>query len=129
MEKNYPPNLEELESKDYDGLLWGIVEDGTLFTAFRVRETKKKKPKPHELGFHYNILCFRNQDEGSIDIFEAIIGDPQKYAQGLSRVGYNGLMFKSRFLTKKEMSDGFEAALTNYGFAPKVVKKILKQFK
>lgn len=121
--------VSELESKDYDGLVWGIEEDGTLFTAFTVKESKKKKPKPHELGYRYNILCFRAQDEDSIDVFEAIIGDPQAYALGLSRVGFNGLMFKSKYLTKAEMNEGFEGALINYGFAPNVVRKILKSFK
>lgn len=118
-----------LESNNYDGLVWGVEEDGTLFTGFNVKETKKKKPKPHDLGYSYNILCFKECDDNSIDVFEAIIGDPYAYALGLSRVGLNGIMFKSKFLTKAEMRDGFESALVNYGFSKKIVNGILKKFK
>lgn len=117
------------ENNDYDGIVWGVEEDGTLFTGFNVKDTKKKKPKPHELGYRYNILCFKECDDKSIDVFEAIIGDPYAYALGLSRVGFNGIMFKSKFLTKAEMQDGFESALKNYGFSAKVVSGILKKFK
>lgn len=127
-DQEFPP-LTSQEAKDYDGLVWGVEEDGTLFTGFNVKETKKKKPKPHELGYRYNILCFKECDDKSIDVFEAIIGDPYAYALGLSRVGFNGIMFKSKFLTKAEMQDGFGSALKNYGFSTTVVNSILKKFK
>lgn len=127
-QSNNPEKVQEI-FKDCDGIVWGLQQETVLISAFRVTDSKKKKPKPHELGFKYNILTFKQGDNSTIDIFEAIIGDPEYYATNLANVGYAGFMLKSKYLSKREVNKTFKSILMNYGFEESVVTKILSRFK
>lgn len=111
-----------------DAVVWASVvdEEGsqeTLMNFFRV----KNNVKPTDLGYKYSIMTFKQGVVESIDIFSAIIGDPQHYAERMGGLGYNGIMFKQKSCKKTEMRDIFAQSLKNWGFEEKQTKVLLKQ--
>ena len=99
-----------------DGLIWAIVEDDegreTVMSFMKMKIAKKQTP--HDLGHKYYVMIFKQGVNESIDFFSAIIGDPKKYAENISRVGYHGLMIKNKALSKKTTKDAFSSVIKNY---------------
>lgn len=120
------------EYEGCDGALWHIdkkmVDDEILHdvssTVFRYKD---RNIEPDELGFRYHVLTYKEDDENSVEILNAYIGDVKHFIDNHARAGYNGMMVKNKSIPKKDVKQMFASILSNWNFAPKVIKAAIKQ--
>lgn len=109
-----------------DAVVWFSYKDETGTNTKMTFMKSAKQVKPTELGYKYSILMFKERDAKSIDIFSAIIGDPQAYVTRVGNLGYHGLMLKHKSCTKKDIKVLFQSTLDNWGFSKLQIANVLK---
>ena len=98
----------------------------TIMTFFKT----ENDVQPTELGHKFNILMFKkhNPAEEEIDMFTAIIGDPEGYVKRIGRVGYHGILVKRGAIPNKaELVEVFRKVLKTWGFKDKLINKTLAE--
>jgi hypothetical protein len=114
--------------KECDAILFVSYEEGeemhTAMTYYRVKGGDKIE-QFNELGHKFNIMLFR--DSTDIDMFSAILGDPEEYAKGVGRMGYHGLIFKQKAQAKKELTNLFVEFLSKLGLSDSQIEDAIQQ--
>lgn len=101
-------------------------EINTIMTFFKT----DNDVQPTELGHKFNILMFNKHSptEEEIDIFTAILGDPQGYVTRIGRMGYHGILVKRGAVTSKaELMEVFRKVLKTWGFKDKLINRTLAE--
>ena len=113
-----------------DGALWYVKsngQDGNLEIDSTVYRYQDKNIEPEELGYKYHILTFREQDESSIEVMSAYIGDVRHFIDNNGKAGYNGVMVKHKSIPKKTIKQMFLTVLSNWDFSPKTIRTVIKE--
>lgn len=122
--------------EDFDGLIWGLVQEikkekvsnYVLKNAYKYKykQAKKNIEKIEDLGYKYYVCMMKKDKPESIEVWSAILGDPNSWVDKIADLGYNGMMIKKDSLPKKEVKNLFKKMLLNFKFEEKVINVALK---
>jgi len=114
-----------------DVIVFGSYRDeANVHTVMTFMQSKNgRKVVPTELGHKFNIVLFDklSPTEKDVELFTAILGDPKGYVERMGKAGYHGMVVKQKSCVRsKEAKEIFAKVLFNYGFEPKLIKKVIK---
>lgn len=112
-----------------DGALWYVklnANDGNLEIDSTVYKYQNRNIEPDELGYKYYILTFREQDESSVEVISAYIGDVRHFIDNHGKAGYNGVMVKDKSIPKKTIKQMFLTVLSNWDFSNKTIRAAIR---
>ena len=93
------------EKKDFDGVYFCKTKegdnDGWSLTFLSLNEKKDRKFEEHDAGLKYQVMF---HDNGKVELFEAILGDPNTYLKNLIDSNQEGLIIKKCKRSKKIIS-------------------------
>ena len=113
---------------DCDGVLWHIEnKNGNIEIDSTIYKYENRKIKPDELGHMFHILTYKENDEDSVEVMSAYIGDVQHFVNNYSKAGYNGLMVKNKVVPKKSIKLMFKKILQNWQFSESKINAIMRQ--
>jgi|694.fasta_scaffold15160_9 hypothetical protein len=93
------------EKKDFDGVYFCKTKEGGddiwSLTFLNLNEKKDRKFEQHDVGLKYQVMFHNN---GKVELFEAILGDPSIYLKNLLDSDQEGLIIKKCKRSKKIIS-------------------------
>jgi hypothetical protein len=104
------------------------MENESMKTIMTFMKTANKV-KPTEIGHKYNIVLWRfmRPKEEEVELFTAILGDPQGYVQRIGSMGYSGFVVKKKACKNDDVRKVFNEILNNWGFEEKLIQKVIKK--
>jgi hypothetical protein len=115
---------------DCDLIIWYQLNLEYMNSRYVKLTDKKKKDRKTDLGYKYNILLFKEQEErDKAELFSAIIGDEMGYVERMGKSGYSGLMFRVNSHKIDDIKTALFELLEMFGFSDKLVRKYLKEAK
>ena len=110
-----------------DGALWYVHKNEEYSEIdSTVYKYEDRNINPSELGFKYHILTFKEDDESSVEVISAYVGDVRNFIDNHGKAGYNGLMVKDRIIPKKTIRQMFELILSRWNFSQKIIRTTIK---
>jgi len=93
------------EKKDFDGVYFCKTKEGKndewSLTFLTLNEKRDRKFEEHEIGLKYQIMLHENN---KVELFEAVLGDPNKYLKNLLDCNQEGLILKKCKKSKRIIS-------------------------
>lgn len=102
-------------------------EEDEIFTHMTFFKTDNTV-EPTELGHKYNILMFRKYapTEVDVDLFTAILGDPEGYVRRIGKMGYHGIIIKRGAVANTtDLMNVFRKIMKTWGFKEDLINKSL----
>jgi hypothetical protein len=93
------------EKKDFDGVYFCKTKDGEhdiwSLTFLNLNEKRDRKFEQHDVGIKYQVMFYEND---KVELFEAILGDPNTYLKNLIDCDQEGIILKKCQRSKKIIS-------------------------
>lgn len=91
-------DLVNIDMEKYDGVHFSRNQNGGdwnfSFMLINGGDTSDDSFVTHPVGFVYKILHHRPKGEKGVDVFEAVIGDPNHYIKNMVKANQDGLILK-----------------------------------
>jgi len=106
----------KLNEEEVDGISFSLKEEDSKkglstweFTIMKLNNSENENFHKHELGYKYQIVLYNNDD--TVEVFEAIIGDIEYYVKNLINVNQEGFIIKKSKKSEEILNKIFKGKL------------------